>query len=256
MKTYPFAKTLSLIVLLMVGIVACEKEEFVHPDENTDCFELPMSTLQQAGELHNEYLYDVYQSVGLETCTDCREDVILAYKKLEFDLGDLDITNEEFIDLAVEAHDEFAKYNYDLRAWKDHPFTTNVYNYLIAVHDVVDGAADVSAAHSELDAIQQQADRQLGCFEWEATTAAIEVARNSIALWAPKSLGGMDVSGRAGSRAWSWRRAARADVTAAAGYFFSLAGVLAATTAAPPANAAIAIGIGISSGVASAVGGL
>lgn len=103
-------------------------------------------------------------------------------------------------------------------------------------------------------------DVSLTCFDVELLTGTIEVAKNSAYLWLPRENGGLDFysisqEGKVQPR-WSWRNAARADVTASASYFMSLGVGAAAGLLVPGSNAAILGGWGLSAGISSALGGL
>ncbi len=261
MKYFKFSVFAAILGMFL--IVSCGDEGITPDTQNQpDCLGFTKAEMVTIGTLHNQFVTEVYQNVDFVNCNDCTEEVLQEFANLEVDFSAFNKTKEELIVEARELYQDLKSIQFDIRNWNDHPFSQEAYIHLSSIMTEMDAMANYSDFVSEMNDLQTlvDSDTNLSCFDIELVTIAIEVAKNSAYLWLPESAGGLDFysisqAGKVKPR-WSWRKAAKTDVSAAAGYFFSLAGVLATTTAAPPANATIGVGIGIASGVASALGGI
>jgi len=97
----------------------------------------------------------------------------------------------------------------------------------------MDAMSDYKEFVHQMNKLQSvvDSDASLTCFDIELLTGTIEVAKNSAYLWLPRNNGGLDFysisrEGEVQPR-WNWRNAARADVSASAGYFLRLGGAVA-----------------------------
>lgn len=186
--------------------------------------------------------------------------MIQAFKGIDADVSGLGISLDSLIDFAVAVYDSLE--SYDIREWTNSPFNQTTHSYLSTIMDALDQSSSYQEFVNELNSLQNtaRADNSLSCLDLEIVEGAIEVAKKSAYLWMPTSMGGLGIySSKNNSiqfRAWSWRKALMADVASVAADMYGMAAVLAFTAAAPPANAAIAIGIGVSAAVGSALGGL
>lgn len=225
--------------------------------DQAKCTYLSQSDIKDVGSLHNKYVQEAYSSINCSN--DCRGLVINYFENIDGKFGKWDKTFENIVDEGVRIHDELNKVNYDLSAWKQNPLSQKASSYIDLIDDAIDKTKDLSSFNGQMNTNSAQASKELSCKDLETVQVAISVAKSSAKLWMPKNMGGNELTppnhGLKRKWSWSWRNAVKSDIAAAAGYFFSLAGVLAATSAAPPANAAIAVGIAIASGVASAIGG-
>lgn len=99
----------------------------------------------------------------------------------------------------------------------------------------------------------------LSCFDWELLTGTFEIAKNSVYLWLPQSMGGLDYyglaqNGKIESR-WSWKNAALSDLAGSATFFMEMGIMGAVGLTLPGTNAAILGGWALSAGLSSALGG-
>jgi len=181
------------------------------------------------------------------------------FSHLSMDTLTLDKPLGEIIDGALVWYDQYIEAtNFDFRNWSNHPFSDTAYSYLCVIMNEIDSVTDYGEFLQAMQGLYNlaKADTHLTCHDFELISIAIEVAKNSVYLWMPKSFGGMGVRtnvqrGTVQLR-FDWRAAARADAESAAVYFHLLAwGIII-----PGTNAAIATEIAIASGLSSALAGL
>ena len=236
---------------------SCSKENIIR--ENS--ISLDLKEIESVGILHNEYVSKVYSSVDFTKCSNCEERILQEFSSLNFDITGLPTSKEELISAAFTLYNSQRNHNFNLKSWNPEMLGEQGFELYENIGKTIEEANSVEELISTIEGIQVSLKGKVNQQEYEILMVSMEVAKNSYMLWAPRSIGGLDYYSiprkhRLSSRRWSWKNAVASDVGAAAGYFFSLAGVLAVTSAAPPANAAIAVGIAISSGVASALGGI
>ena len=256
-------KKVKLFFVVLLGVflfVSCDQELTIPESSNSfDCVGFSSTELESIGITHNQYLTEVYESVDFSACDNCRDAIIEEFKGLDIDVSGLGISLDSLINQSVKLYDELG--STDIRAWVNTPFNETTQNYLNSIMDKFDNATTYSGYLGSLNNLQTVAnnDNSLSCFDLEVINGTIEVAKNSAYLWMPQSAGGLDyysISHQSSVELrWSWRNAFASDVASAAASMFELAGVLALTSVAPPANAVIAIGIGINAAVGSAIGG-
>lgn len=243
-----------------ITFVSCNKES-IAPESTSrpDCFGFTSSELESIGTIHNQYLTQVYEAVDFTACNNCRDAIIEEFKRLDVDVSGLGISLDSLINQSVRIYDGLE--SPDIRNWSNSPFNQTTQSYLNSIMDAFDSATSYSGYLRSLSTLQTTVnnDNSLSCLDLEIINATIEVAKNSAYLWMPESAGGLNYYAIAHQNSveprWSWRNAFASDVASCAASMFELAGVLALTSVAPPANAAIAIGIGINAAVGSAIGG-
>lgn len=259
MKILKFSFALFLAVTLFI---ACDKETTstsIPSETELNCFGFTSSEIESIGTVQNQYLSEVYQAVDFSTCTNCRGDIIQAFKGIDADVSGLGISLDSLVNFAVTVYDSLE--SYDVRDWNNSPFNQATHSYLSSIMDALDQASSYQDFVNQLNSLQEtaRADNSLSCLDLEIVKGAIEVAKKSAYLWMPSSMGGLGINSSGDNSIefrWDWRKAIASDVASVAADMFSMAAVLAVTTVAPPANAAIAIGIGVSAAVGSALGGL
>ena len=251
-----------LLLLTVFSFAACETA--VEGDDNQPepaCNGFTQEELAFVGTLHNQYVTEAYRQVDFQTCDDCRGEIAAAFVQMEVDRTATEQTVEELIAEASLLYEELVPIQFDIRSWANHPFSATSYAHLSALMAAIDGAENYAQFLEQISALQLNvnSDATLSCFEVEMLTGTIEVARNSMQLWMPRQLGGLDyysLPQGGNERAWSWRSAVKADATASAGYFTTLGTAAAAGLIIPGSNAAILGGWALSSGIMSAWGGL
>lgn len=248
--------------MLLFGVLiitSCNEEvPTLNNIDEFDCIGFTKNELEKVGILHNKYVTEVYQKVDFLSCDDCSDDIIDAFFEVEIDLSDANKSKEELIAESRELYNDLEAIQFDIRNWSNHPFSNESYVYLTTIMEEVDEMVNYDDFVTDMNQLQLivDADLSLTCFDIELLTVTIEVAKNSTYLWLPETNGGLDYysisqEGEAQLR-FNWRNAARADLTAAAGYFMGMGiGLIV-----PGTNAVIAGQIAFASGFASAMGGL
>jgi hypothetical protein len=246
-----------------MAITSCDEDSVTL--ENTmeiDCVGFTKEELAKVGILHNQYVTEVYQKVDFLSCDDCSDEVLDEFAKIKVDLSGYGKSKEELIAEAKTLYSDLEAIQFDLRNWTDHPFSSESFVHLATIMEEMDAMGNYNDFVSDMNALQVivDSDASLTCFDVELLTGTIEVAKNSAYLWLPRNNGGLDFysisqEGKVQPR-WSWRNAARADVTASAAYFNGMGIGLAAGLITPGSNAAILGMWGITSGISSALGGL
>lgn len=260
-----YLNLLLFVLFTSLMIVSCQDSDvnldtsFNSPPDSEFCFGFTQEELESIGTFHNQYLITVYQNIDFNACTDCDREVIHEYKQLDIDVSDLNVTLDELINKSVDIYNNLE--NNDARLWTNSPLNNTTQNYVNSILDLFDNSNQYTDFIQNLEALQIDAngDSNLSCLNLEIVTATIEVAKNSAYLWMPEDAGGLDFYSIANPNLvqtrWSWRDAFAGDVGAVAASMFELAGVMAASTAFPPGNGIIALGIGINAGVGSALAG-
>lgn len=250
------------IILGILLIVSCAKEsETTSIQKESNCIGLTKLELATVGTLHNEYVTKVYRNVDFNSCTDCTNEILQAFLNLDTGIPEIEENKEELLSKSNDIYQEIEAIQFDIRNWKDHPFSQESFIHLTSLMEEIDEMDNFTDFISNMNNLQNEvnADKNLSCFDLELLTGTIEVAKNSSYLWISRENGGLDFQsisqeGQATIR-WSWRKAARADATASAAYFVGL-GAANLLLAAPGSNAVILGGWGIAAGFSSAVGGL
>ena len=257
----------TLIVLAFISsffLTSCENEPDASLENVTlSCFGFTENELISIGTNHNRYLTEVYAAVDFDSCVNCKEEIIAAFKSLDIDVSGLGVSLDSLIDIAAKTYNNLE--SIDIRTWTNPPFNQSTHNYLSAIMDEL----DYSSSHSEyvhrLDSLKilVKSDNSIDCFSEEIIIATIEVAKNSAYLWMPVHMGGVDYyslyqqnSIEFRRRPWSWRNAFTSDVASVGASMIELAVLMAITSAvAPPGNLLIATGIAVNAAFGSAIGG-
>ena len=248
----------------MFIFASCDNEASELPElpnlEQLNCFSFTSTEIELIGETHNKYLEEVYQSIDFTACIDCRSAIIASFKNIDVDISGLGISLDSLVNLAVDIYDRFE--SIDLRDWTNPPYSQKVHNYLSTILDAVDQSTSFGSFNIELQGIREivSNDSTLNCLELDIILGSLEVAEKSAFIWMPQSMGGIGLqsfdNSNIESRRWSWRNAILGDVASVAADMVALSVVLAVTTAVPPANLALAIGIGVTAAVGSAFAGI
>jgi|GEM_PF-2306633 len=250
------------ILFITISFNSCSENEGNLAFLNPQCFGFTKEELKNVGKMHNEYVTSVYQTVDFRTCQGCDLEVINEFSKIDINLSQLEKTKEELILESKVRFEQLKDISFDLRQLNNHKFSQNSFDYLSQLMEEMDKIENYDDFVTNLVKLQSNIDEDisLSCFDWELLTGTIEVAKASVYLWLPKSLGGLDYyqlahNGQIGSR-WSWRNAAKADVAESATYFLGLGIGAAAGLFVPGSNVAILGGWALSAGLSSALGGL
>ena len=218
--------------------------------------------LQSVGDLHNDFVLKAYQNVDFDNCKECRTEINAEFRKIAVDLPKSDLTVDEIMATANQLYDNIKTFDFDLRNWKDHDFSDASYRHLVSLMEKIDEIVNYESFIGEMESLQSliDSDISLDQFDRELLTGTVEVAKNSVKLWLPIELGGLNLysksrKGKIDLR-YSWRNAARADITASAGFWLTLGGAGALGLAVPGSNAAILGSWAFSAGFSSAIGGI
>lgn len=138
--------------------------------------------------------------------------------------------------------------------------------YADSIFNIIYRTSNLSNFYRSIDEIEMQARRQLTNNSLEIVLGTISVAKASVYLWAPKSIGGLGTfdsitdlgfqitNGGNPQAIWTWDGAVKGDVAGSMGYFAGL-GVASVMGAAPGGNAVILVGWAVSAAIASVSGG-
>ena len=258
---------LAALVALFIGCVSDSVDEtLVNNIDNCEVSSLPELGLSyddmiSIGLLHNKYALRIQSKLTLNSDTEIQEivDALTVLYNDELDrlnITDFPLSYQYVIEKSMDVNQELRSMEYDLRAWNICMLSSEGFSEFDKIFNALNDATDVQDINNIMDVlVSHYTTTNLTQYEKEILITSAEVARNSFELWAPESLGGLNLYDNIHSgiqlRAWSWRNAARGDVAGLATYFNGLAvtGIINAAWI-PGANGAIAAGA-----AAAAVGG-
>ena len=136
-------KLIFFTLVCLFSLVSCNNEMDTSLEKTElSCFGFSNANFVSMGTNHNLYLMKVYEVVNTNSCTNCEDDIINAFKALDIDVSGLGISLDSLINMAARIYKNLE--SNDIRTWKNPPFKGRTHEYLSDVMNLLDASSSYS----------------------------------------------------------------------------------------------------------------
>lgn len=214
------------------------------------------SEIQEIGKIHNEYLLESYSALDADSKVSKEEQIANYFKNLDVDISSTGYTMESLYEFSVQSYNKLSNNEFLL---SNKNTSTVLDEYLRQIYSELNSALSLDDFISSTQDLYDDVSfsTNISNAEIEAVKVTIVVAQNSASLWMPESMGGEGLTSTPNSATkWNWGGAVAGDIGGAMSVMAELGLAGAILGSVPGTNGAIALAVGVSAAIGSALGGI